>query len=455
MAVFSSASAQDEWVVVDSVIIKGNSHTRTSVIERELNFQKGDTLEVASLEELFRWNRFQLLNTSLFGEVRIYSAFWLIPDNRIYVQVDVTENWYLYPIPILELADRNFNVWWEEFDRSLDRLNLGIRLTHTNFSGRRDYLKVIAQLGYTRNYGIEYSVPFVNQDQSLGVTLEVKYRRNREVQYNTVSDQQLFYRNEEAFVLDRFNTGITLHYRPGFQVYHDFMAGFHQNDIGGVVRDSNPDFFLSGRTRQRYFTFRYRLAIDKRDIKPYPTKGSFFELFVRKNGLGFFDDVDMLYVAPEYAHYLPLGPKLIMENGFMARYSLIREKQPYFNSRALGFGDRFVRGYEFYLMDGLDYLLSRNSLHLELFNDRIRFGNWVFIPAFRKMPLKAYLSLNLDAGWSNNPHYGAGNPLSNTLLIGGGPAIDLVFFYNKVFRLEYSFNRLSESGFFIHTELGF
>ena len=24
------------------------------------------------------------------------------------------ENWYIFPIPKFELADRNFNVWWKE-----------------------------------------------------------------------------------------------------------------------------------------------------------------------------------------------------------------------------------------------------------------------------------------------------------------------------------------------------
>jgi len=42
------------------------------------------------------------------------------------------------------------------------------------------------------------------------------------------------------------------------------------------------------------------------------------------------------------------------------------------------------------------------------------------------------------------------NQLENSLLIGYGLGIDFVTYYDLVFRLEYSMNRMNEHGFFIH-----
>jgi len=71
------------------------------------------------------------------------------------------------------------------------------------------------------------------------------------------------------------------------------------------------------------------------------------------------------------------------------------------------------------------------------------------------MPVKWYLSLNNDFGFVNNPFYKENNSLGNQLLWGGGIGLDIVAYYDKVFRLEYSFNSLGESGFFLHWELNF
>ena len=58
----------------------------------------------------------------------------------------------------------------------------------------------------------------------------------------------------------------------------------------------------------------------------------------------------------------------------------------------------------------------------------------------------------LDMGYSDNlyPDESLNNKLENTLLVGYGTGIDFVTYYDLVLRLEYSFNRMSEHGFFVH-----
>jgi hypothetical protein len=47
--------------------------------------------------------------------------------------------------------------------------------------------------------------------------------------------------------------------------------------------------------------------------------------------------------------------------------------------------------------------------------------------------------------WQSN-----GNQLPGTFLTGKGIGLDLVTYYEKVFRIEYSWNKNNEGGFFLH-----
>ncbi|MBL7837735.1 MAG: hypothetical protein JNM67_09475, partial [Bacteroidetes bacterium] len=97
------AQTLDSVFKVEKIDIIGNRRTKSSIILRELTFAEGDTI--------LNWNyhaeqsRKQLINLFLFNEIK------LSHDSGI-VKVIVTERWYLWPIPILDYADRNFNQWW-------------------------------------------------------------------------------------------------------------------------------------------------------------------------------------------------------------------------------------------------------------------------------------------------------------------------------------------------------
>lgn len=453
---FLSVSAQLEFAIVDSIALSGNERTKDRIIFRELDISDGDTIFLNFLDERLEWNRLQLMNTGLFSKAKIDISNWRPPDNKLTLKVDLKESWYLYPIPILELADRNFNVWWNEHNHSLSRLNYGLRLYHTNFTGRRDYLKFVVQLGYTHNYELKYTIPYLNKKQTWGLAFDANFKRNREIQYTTVGDKQQFYKDDEKFIFEQFENSLIFSYRPAHRIYHHFDFFYRQGRVDDyIVRELNPAYFLGQKDIQRYFSVGYRFNYDSRNIRPYPTEGILFELQVEKKGLGIFDDINSLFVKSKFVNYWEISKKFNLECVLEAATGLIRSRQPFNNSRALGFGKTFVRGYEYYVVDGLDYALTRNSLRYEIFNKELQFGKWLPLKAFRTLPIKAYAVINADAGYANNPFFSNQNSLYNKLLIGGGPGINLIFYYNMVFKIEYSFNGLGEKGIFLHTELGF
>ena len=64
------------------------------------------------------------------------------------------------------------------------------------------------------------------------------------------------------------------------------------------------------------------------------------------------------------------------------KYSFIRNKQPYYDNRALGFSEfTTMRGYEYYLVDGLDLAMLQTTARLLLFQGVNNYGKLVFLSA--------------------------------------------------------------------------
>jgi hypothetical protein len=114
-----------------------------------------------------------------------------------------------------------------------------------------------------------------------------------------------------------------------------------------------------------------------------------------------------------------------------------------------------VRGFEYYVVDGLDFGVLRTSWHFRLLSKKFNLGRFMPAKAYRKLPLAIYLALNTDVGFANDPYYSATNPLANRALLGYGPGIDVVAWYDKTIRMEWSWNDLGESGFFLRINAGF
>ena len=246
--------AQEGYILADSITIEGNRKTKDQVILRELKFKLGDSIAISNLSQILLESEQLIMNTGLFSMARISYKNWEGSTNKVHFLVQVEETWYIYPFPTFELADRNFNVWWVEQNRSLDRINFGGDFTHINFSGRRDKLSIGFKYGYTRNYFLKYRLPFFNRKQTWGLKSEISFSRNRETNYATENNTQLFYRDEETFIYSRFRVTNGFTYRPAHHLIHGFEIEFRQNRVNDIIgKELNPNFFLKGRTLQRFF----------------------------------------------------------------------------------------------------------------------------------------------------------------------------------------------------------
>ena len=446
-----SLSAQLDYVVIEDIEVVGNNKTRQKVVLRELAFHIGDSIPIAQLTQKIERSTSLLMNTNLFQEVNITYNEWQGNNNHVALKVAVREAWYIFPIPSFALADRNFNVWWVDYNASLTRTNIGMDFTHLNTTGRGDRLKVNFQLGFTQKYSLRYITRTLNQAQTLGLRANFAYLQNRQVNYATIDNRQIFYENTEDINYHRFLGDLSFSYRPGLLETHELRLGYRRNRITNVISEElNPDFFLNGRNIQRFAILEYFFSYDARDNRGYPMDGNYFSFSLEKDGLGFFQDRNALTSQIEFHRYQDIIGKLNLGVVSKFKYSFIRNQQPYNDNRAIGFSGNNLRGYEYYVIDGLDMLLFNTSLKHPIIDQEINLGRLMPISAFRKIPFRLNISLNNDFGFVNNPFEKAVNPFNNRLLWGTGVGLDSIFFFNAVFRIEYSFNHLGESGLFLH-----
>lgn len=445
-------------IIVDSIAILGNKKTKTPIMLRELTFKKGDTIPLSILSAVLEQNRLRLMNTNLFLKTQMNIKDWK-EDNRVVVLIEVTENWFLFPIPIFEIADRNFNVWWKEQNHSFKRTNYGIRLIYNNLTGRRDPLSATVQLGYTPKYSFSYSLPFINKKQTWGLSASYFNAVNREVGYATDDNKLSFFRDANKFLLNRTNFSIGLNHTPKLLTNFAVSIGYAHNKVDSVIGNSlNKDYYLNGKLHQKYAWLAAGFSYDNRDIRPYPLHGRLFTVNLMKSGLFTSDDINGLDISSRLAQYFSLSSKISLEMIVKGKMALIRKLQPYTHMRGLGYGNDNLRGYDYYVVDGLDYMYSKNSFRYELLNktyDLSKWIKWKLLKNWVEMPLKIYLTSNFDTGYVNNPFEKENNKMTNRQLYGGGVGIDIIAYYNMSWRFEYSLNHLGEKGLFFNYFVGF
>jgi len=451
------STAQDNYVVVDDIVIKGNFRTKERAIHREINLTVGDTILLNKMQSIFDHNRLRLLGTGLFNSVIVNLSNYKIGEKRANLKIEVEENWYLFPAPIFELADRNFNVWWQEQGRSFDRVNYGARLTHFNFTGNRDPLKLKVHFGYTTKYELTYQYPFLALDNRLGIGGSIFYSENREIAYRTIGNKTLFASNEDdRKLLSRLRVGPEFKYRPDPYVSHGLRLEYHQNKIDDFVAEElNPDYFLDGRTALRFFFIEYDYSLDKRIYNQYPLGGFLLFANVKKEGLGLFGDYDNLSVTLGAEKHWPIiENKLILSTRNKVKTNLIRGPIAYANNTGLGWDPDIVSGYELFVLDGTDFLITINSLKYRVFDNNVNTAKW--LPRqFRKASLAMYLRLNFDAAYVNEEIYNETNDLNNRVVYGFGPAVDFILFNNFLISFEYNFNDIGDRGLYFLNTISF
>jgi hypothetical protein len=123
-------------------------------------------------------------------------------------------------------------------------------------------------------------------------------------------------------------------------------------------------------------------------------------------------------------------------------------RQPYFSQRLLGYGDVYMQGFEYFVIDGAAGAYLKAALNRRLFDFNIKTPSKKNSPAFH-IPFGIFGKVFANTGYVYNPEPGE-NSLSNTFLWSGGIGIDIVTWYDITVKLEWAFNSLGQNGLFLH-----
>jgi outer membrane protein assembly factor BamA len=442
---------------VDDIIIKGNKKTKTYIILREMLFKAGDSISVKDLAITLEKTRQLVYNTTLFNEVKIEAV--QKNADHILVIVSVKERWYIYPLPQFQLVDRSFNEWVKTYHASLDRVVYGGKFTHYNLSGRRDQLRVYLLTGYSRNIAFSYTAPYSNSKLTEGFTIGAGFTQNREIAYKTsFGNKILFYpadsirKKTNDFVRSNWyiNAGYTL--RRGYYQKHFFTFLYNHYKVeDSIITKYNPHYFNTNKTAIGVPEFSYTYQYVNVNNVSYPLTGIGGYATIIKRGLGFKGNINMLQLEAGITKFFNLGSNWYSSTNFNAKIKLPFE-QAYINQRGLGYGDIYLRGLEYYVVDGVATALLRQTFKKKLFSFNVPFPfKSKTIP---KIPFTFFAKTFGDLGYAYNkkPYEFM---LNNKLLYTGGFGIDILTLYDINLRIEYSFNQLGENGLFLHTQGGF
>lgn len=432
--------------VINNITISGNNKTKSRIILRELPFKAGDTISQPDLDAALLQSKNNLLNTLLFIFVRIDTIPFF--EHRIDIHIDVKERWYIFPVPIFEIAERNFNTWLENPD--LRRASYGFYLIDENFRGLKENLALKVRLGYAEQYELTYRIPYIDKQQMSGLGFGFSYNRNHEIIYKTFNNKLLFYKNPAVYVRDEWTGRVSYTRRSGLYATQTAELRYVKSSIEDSVVSLTKDYFLGGAKSFELFMLTYAFKFDRRDSRIYPLKGYYFGADFVKQGLGILgnENVNLFYIIASGRKYWQLHNRFYFGASVKAKLSM-NEKPPYYIQRALGFGD-YVRGYELYVIDGQNFALLKTNLRYQIIKPRVLHLDFIPTEKFNTIPYAFYFSVFADGAYVKDDFYYKTNPLTNNWLLGRGVGVDFVSYYDTVIRFEYAWNRMSENAFYIH-----
>lgn len=437
-----------DLAAIGEILFTGNRTTQVGVLRAELNIREGQVLSKRDLLKKLEENRLRLFNLQLFHWVRY--EVWC-QEGELKILFLMQERWYIWPVPIFDIADRNFNAWLDK--RDFNRVDYGLNLRHTNFRGRNELLKVNLQHGFNRKFEFQYTKPYLTEKyRKIGGSIGFSLYQSRTLEYNTFNNILATYYDEVSFPIQRQHLSAALIYRQNVQKQTSIGLSIHQQIINDSVLRLNPQYF-NNRGRRQFVQFELARVINLRNTFSYPLTGSFLQASLSQQV--FFNTGS----TPNTTLNLKVANYFDLSHGFYYSYggelqTRLGTRMAYADNTALGYGS-FVRGYELYVVGGQHYGLLKQGLSKRLLSiDQINLP-LIGSSRFNQIPLSIFFNIFTDGAYVVDRVYENQNRLTNRLLVGSGVGVHIVTFYDRVFRLEYSFNRERERGFFIHTDFPF
>jgi hypothetical protein len=444
---FRPGYANTSYLVVEAINIQGAKKTKPSVILNELNFKLNDTLDLALVGPIFEDNEKRLLSTGLFSKVDLNIPRWDNLSGKSEITITVSESWHFFITPVLELADRNFNVWAKEFNYDIQRLNYGLTTRHLSLSGRRDKLKGKFQTGYQNKGEIWYDLPgFKN---GWGLSFSFFYAENKEVNAYLYQNKPAFVRlKNEPVLLRQWKSFADIYWRKDpHETYKCRLEYINARANNWIVNEINPDYFFTGSNRLNLLRLQFQYSRNHLIYPFYPENGYYTNVLISGEQSIAKSPFFNAFVLYELDMYKKVKTRFILGSRVKIKLNVTPQKIPYFLNQAIGYQSNILSGYALYAIDGSDFGYIKSMFKYNLANLDYTLADWI-PPGLRKQNVQIFIKGVLDIGYVREKYFTKTNHLANTILAGTGPGIDFLFNHQYIASFDFQINHLGEKGIY-------
>lgn len=445
----NSELPQAQIFFIEEIIIKGNKKTKKQVILREMETEAGEEVTVEQLE----LDRLRIESLGLFSRVQMEAE---LRQKGIAVIITVSEQWYLFPLPIIYFNDKEYK---------LNKLSYGASLIHYNFRGRAELLQVTGVLGFNPSLYFTYSNPWLFGDSRIFLSTQLYVSKVQNKSASLLQDGDVYER--------QFGGGIRVGKRLTLKTSLSLLLNYRQLEIPELVTVSPADstsrlyrLTLHPSNIDRLPQIGLSLSRDYRDFVFFPTRGSFARINLTHTGLPGSDHIDYSRLSIDLRKYLPLG----RESTFAFRYAvdLSRGRVPSYDRLFFGF-DRRIRGEFFDRYEGDHRMLANAELRFPLLPVRYySLGDDKLGGYMRNLKFGISGSFFFDMGtlWQQDrdrsieelplltgPFGNQKRP--NKWIYGVGAGLNFHLPYIQVARLEYAWNQDRQSQIIFDTQVAF
>jgi outer membrane protein assembly factor BamA len=437
---------QAQKIQISSISFKGNDKTKLSILERELDIFVNDSLSINDIEKRLEFNRRKLMNTNLFIWVKV--DYYQTSNGTLDISFEFLEQWYILAYPVFQLAERNLTEWWTR-GHNLDRIIYGVHFTHNNFRGMSEKIQFRAESGFTERLDLSYTNPYTDIKKTLGISFNLNYQTTKSLAYKSNNDS-LQYLNTNNILREKWTAGFS--FKKRFKFYDSQLIEIKYNHtiVSDTILKLNPNYLQGKSNEQNFLQLGYTFSYDFRDYVAYPLRGKKMDFSFQKIGLVSQDEINYWEAYASIAYFFDLKTNFFLTNQVKVKYTQENKTIPYSNTKALGYANELVRGYELNVIDGDSYILSRNTLKYQLLTKiiPIRFIPW---KQFNQFPLSIYPNIFFDFAYVNQPKtMNYNSQLANKWIYGYGLGFDIVTYYNIVCKISVPVINGNKSGFVIN-----
>ncbi len=353
-------------------------------------------------------------------------------DNKVSLNVNVQEKWYIYPSP-------EFNIQ----DNDTKKITVGAGIRWQNFRGRNENVSLGFGVGYNPYVKAAYTIPWIGEQLHMYTTISgsINKEQNRSLlALGRSTGDPILYSRDTNFDYMNYTAKLTVgkFFTKQFSVYANAGYTFLR------VSEYADDRTLSPTGVDKYVLLGLGLTYDKRNNHEYVTSGYSIHVNYEHYGLlsklvnfGRFNLEQRSYLAVNFAdnYSITLASRLYTS---IAVGSLI----PYYNHEYLGYGNDVVRGWARYGFEGDNEITIYNEIRIPIIQPNSIKG--AQIPIVKSLPYVKdftykyglYFTVFYDAGtvWNED------DKIKNIQFLNGtGIGLNALLPFGMIGKVEWAF----------------